>query len=167
MELIDLEKQAFLYALKAIYFDQGGAVSSALDYYVAAGETLLEAANRGSQLPDLKRKARLYCQRAETLRRRLDVEANEENDWDRQEEAISSGVEAMESDDAAAYSSTVYAGASSSTVDDALLHDFVVVCNSAVNGTPSDMEEDNCNPDEDRGDAEVKLLGCCFPKREK
>ena len=44
MELIDLEKQAFLYALKAIYFDQGGAVSSALDYYVAAGETLLEAA---------------------------------------------------------------------------------------------------------------------------
>ena len=43
MELFDLEKRAFLYALKAIYFDQGGAVSSALDYYVAAGETLLEA----------------------------------------------------------------------------------------------------------------------------
>ena len=129
MELIYLEKRAFLFALKAIYFDQGGAVSSAVDYYVAAGETLLEAANRGSRIPDLKRKARLYCQRAEALQRTLNDAADEELDWDRLEDAVSGGVEATEMTGrdvaSTAYSSTVDATAAySSTVDDVLLHDF-------------------------------------------
>jgi len=147
MELIDLEKRAFLYALKAIYFDQGGALSSAVDYYVVAGETLLEAAERGSRIPDLKRKARLYCLRAEALQRTLNDEADEEHDWDRLEDAVSGGVEATEMtgrDVASAdYLSTVDTAAHSSTVDDVLLHDFVVIYHSAVDGAPPNMNDDN------------------------
>ena len=155
MDLVDIEKRAFLFALKAIYFDQGGALSSALDYYVAAGEALLRAADGGSRIPDLHNKALLYCRRAEAIQRTLEEEARarrreeeEEGDWDRLDDAVTVGVEAREltgRDEAAA-----------SAVDDVLLHDYVVIYTSAVDGKSGGQNEDDDN--DDTGDDENKIM---------
>jgi len=145
MDLVDIEKRAFLFALKAIYFDQGGAWSSALDYYVAAGESLLRAAESGSRIPDLQNKALLYCQRSEAIQRTLEEEARarreeeaDEDDWDRLDDAVSVGVEAREL--------TGRDEGASSVVDDVLLNDYVVIYNSAVDG------KSVCHDDEDDND---------------
>ena len=136
MEIIDIEKRAFLFALKAIYFDQSGARRSALNYYVAAGEALLEAANRGSRIPDLKRKARLYCDRAERLERCLDDERDrstreEEGDWDKLEDAADARLDDVKKwrDSDVSTDST---DEDASAEDDVLMNDYVVIYNSAV-----------------------------------
>lgn len=136
MEVVDIVKRAFLDALKAIYFDQGGIWLSAVDYYIAAGEALLNAADRGSSIPDLKRKARLYCDRAEFLRKSLDerteiqptdgVDTVRSEDWDTLDDAF-------ENCDVAT-PETVLDADCALTPGDELLHDYVVIYNSAING---------------------------------
>lgn len=60
----DLERTAFTFALKAVYFDEQRLWESAVHYYIQAGELLIQAATNGSRIPDLRPKARLYCDRA-------------------------------------------------------------------------------------------------------
>lgn len=155
MDLVDIEKRAFLFALKAIYFDQGGIWSSALDYYVAAGEALLSAADRGSRIPDLKRKARLYCDRAEWLRRSLDERAERQrrleaigSDWDTLEDAEERRDVDIENratfiDDCAIATPETDDADRALSPGDELLHDYVVIYNSAVNRRRRSLEDND------------------------
>lgn len=148
MELAIIERRAFLFALKANYFDQGGILPSALDYYVAAGEALLSAAESGSKIPELKRKAALYCERAECIKRQLDDRAEVSEgrvladdvgrDWDTLEDSAEACVDVVAtentvSDDPAAGSSDrELATDAALSLGDEFFHDYVVINNSAV-----------------------------------
>lgn len=145
MELADIERRAFLFALKAIYFDQGGILPSALDYYVAAGEALLSAAERGSKIPELKRKAGLYCDRAESIKRQLDDRAEGRiladdvgRDWDTLDVSADGCVDAVAiennnpEDPSARSSDCEVATDAALSLGDELLQDYVVIYNSAA-----------------------------------
>ena len=64
----ELEKDAAVFAQRAVKCDQELLMDTAIFYYVEAGQALLSALQAGSHIPNLMEKANEYLDRAEVLK---------------------------------------------------------------------------------------------------